>query len=63
VSGSIDASGIVLAYPGATIYHLDERGISSVEYDRIEHVQLTRDFLNDRERFLRRMFAATEGDR
>jgi predicted ATPase len=48
---------IVLAYPGATIYLLDESGISRVEYDRTEHVSLTRDFLNDRERFLKRLFA------
>jgi len=48
---------IVLAYPGATIYQVDDRGISSVEYERTEHVQLTRDFLNDRSRFLERLFA------
>lgn len=46
---------IVLAYPGATIYQLDERGITSVEYDQTEHVQLTRDFLIDRGRFLKRL--------
>ena len=49
---------VVLAYPGATIYHLDARGITSVEYDQTEHVQLTRDFLNGRERFGKRLFAA-----
>lgn len=49
---------IVLAYPGATIYHLDESGIARVEYDQTEHVQLTRDFLNGRERFIKRLFAA-----
>ncbi len=48
---------IVLAYPGARLYQLDESGISSVEYDQTEHVQLTRDFLNDRERFLQRLLA------
>jgi predicted ATPase len=48
---------IVLAYPGATIYHLDDTGIARVEYDQTEHVQLTRDFLNGRERFLKRLFA------
>lgn len=53
---------IVLAYPEATIYHLDEEGIARVNYDQIEHVQLTRDFLNDRHRFLRRIFAAIEDD-
>lgn len=46
---------IVLAYPNVTIYQLDGRGISSVEYDQTEHVQLTRDFLNDRGRMLRRL--------
>jgi len=57
---------IVLAYPGATIYHLDETGIARVEYDQTEHVQLTRDFLNGRERFLKRLFAdpgPLDGDR
>ena len=46
---------IVLAYPEATIYHLDDAGISPVAYDQTEHVRLTRDFLNDRQRFLRRL--------
>jgi len=46
---------IVLAYPGATIYQLDKDGISTVRYDETEHVSLTRDFLNDRGRFLRRL--------
>lgn len=46
---------IVLAYPRATIYLVDVRGIHSVEYEQTEHVQLTRDFLNDRDRFLRRL--------
>jgi predicted ATPase len=55
---------IVLAYPDATIYQLDERGISSVSYDQTEHVQLTRDFLNDRDRFLKRLLSSkpTETD-
>lgn len=48
---------IVLAYPGATIYQLDERGITSVDYDQTEHVELTRDFLNDRDRYLQRLLA------
>jgi predicted ATPase len=46
---------IVLAYPGATIYQFDDQGISSVEYEQTDHVQLTRDFLNNRERFLQRL--------
>ena len=46
---------IVLAYPGATIYLFDDKGISPIEYEQTEHVQLTRAFLNDRERFLQRV--------
>jgi predicted ATPase len=48
---------IVLAYPEATIYHVSDEGIRRVEYDETEHVQLTRDFLNDRERYLKRILA------
>jgi predicted ATPase len=48
-------SPIVLAYPGAAIYYFDENGITPALYDELEHVQLTRDFLNQRERFLGRL--------
>ena len=47
---------IVMAYPGATIYLLDARGITKVAYEETEHVSLTRDFLQDRERYLARLF-------
>jgi predicted ATPase len=53
---------VVLAYPGATIYQLDDRGIRSVEYDQTEHVQVTRDFLNDRARFLHRLLGGRPAD-
>jgi predicted ATPase len=46
-------SPIVLAYPGARIYSFDGGCIEQVEYERLEHVALTRDFLNDPGRFLR----------
>ena len=49
---------IVLAYPGATIYALDARGISPVTYDDTETVSLTRDFLARPQAYLRRMFGA-----
>jgi predicted ATPase len=52
---------IVLAYPGATIYQLDADGIATVRYDQTEHVSLTRDFLNDRERFMRRLLVRGDG--
>jgi predicted ATPase len=45
-------SPIVMAYPGATIYRLDATGIASVDYEETEHVVFTRDFLNNKERFL-----------
>jgi len=48
---------IVLVYPGATIYQVDGTGIASVRYEQTEHVSLTRDFLNDWERFMRRLLA------
>ena len=42
-------SPILMAYPHATIYHLSERGITSIAYEDTEHYQITRDFLTDRE--------------
>jgi predicted ATPase len=48
-------SPIVLAYPGATIYRLDEDGLTKAPYEALEHVTLTRDFLNHRERFVGRL--------
>jgi predicted ATPase len=48
-------SPIVLALPGATIYSFDQTPISQVPYQELEHVALTRDFLNQPERFLRHL--------
>jgi predicted ATPase len=48
-------SPIVLAYPHARIYMLSAEGISTVAYEETEHYALTRDFLNNRERYLRRL--------
>ena len=48
-------SPILLAFPDATIYSCDERPIARVEFDQLEHVRLTRDFLNDPEAFLRHL--------
>ena len=48
---------IVMAYPGATIYLLDGRGITMVAYEETEHVSLTKDFLSNRERYLARLFS------
>jgi len=48
-------SPILLAYPGATIYSLDYSPLRSVAYEDTKHYRLTRDFLNDRARFLRHL--------
>jgi predicted ATPase len=50
-------SPILLAYPGARIYVLDEHGITETPYDETEVVELTRSFLADRGRFLHYLFA------
>ena len=50
-------SPILLAYPGARIYVLDEHGIAETPYDETEVVELTRSFLADRGRFLHYLFA------
>jgi predicted ATPase len=52
-------SPILLAYPGARIYVLDEDGIAETPYDETDVVQLTRSFLADRGRFLHYLFAET----
>ncbi|MCC6242052.1 MAG: AAA family ATPase, partial [Gemmatimonadaceae bacterium] len=48
-------SPLILAYPGARIYSFDDEHIEQVAWDRTEHVRLTRDFLSDPERYLRRL--------
>ena len=50
-------SPILMAYPGALIYLLDETGIRPVRYEETEHYQLTRRFLEDPDRMLRYLFA------
>lgn len=49
-------SPILMAYPGARIYLLDEEGIREIAYRETEHYQLTRRFLEDPERMLRYLF-------
>lgn len=46
-------SPILLAYPGAVIYSFDRAPVEQVAYGELEHVVLTRDFLNDPARYLR----------
>jgi predicted ATPase len=49
-------SPILMAYPGALIYHISESGIEEVEYQETEHYQITRTFLANPERLLRELF-------
>ena len=48
-------SPILLAFPDATIYTFDEQPPKRVDFEQLEHVRLTRDFLNDPEAFLRHL--------
>lgn len=48
-------SPILMAYPGAAIYTFDGGQIQQIVYDQVEHVTLTRDFLNNPIRFLRHL--------
>jgi len=49
-------SPILMAYPGAAIYSMDEVPVRKIEYETTDHYQLTRSFLNDREKFLKELF-------
>jgi len=44
---------ILMSYPGAEILSFDHSPLRKVDWDTLEYVTLTRDFLNDRENFLR----------
>jgi predicted ATPase len=48
-------SPMILAFPGARIYSFDRVPIQPVAYDELDHVVLTRGFLNDPQAFLRRL--------
>jgi predicted ATPase len=50
-------SPILLGYPGASIYVLNEQGISETPYEETEQYELTKSFLDDRDRFLHHLFA------
>ena len=48
-------SPIVLAFPGATIISFDQVPAAPVAFDDLEHVNLTRSFLNDPNAYLRHL--------
>jgi len=49
-------SPILLAYPGATIISFDDGAMRTVPFAELDHVNITRDFLNDPSRYLRHLF-------
>lgn len=53
-------SPILLAYPGAKIYLLDDSGIHDVRYEDTEHYAITKAFLQDPDRMLRRILGDVE---
>lgn len=48
-------SPILLGLPGARIYEFEGGAIREAEFGTLEHVRVTRDFLNDPARFLRHL--------
>jgi predicted ATPase len=46
-------SPILLGCPGATIFSFDHIPLSEVKYEETEHYQIYRDFMEDRDHFLR----------
>jgi predicted ATPase len=50
-------SPILLGFPGARLYVLDESGIGERAYEETDQYELTLSFLRDRERFLHYLFS------
>ena len=48
-------SPLLMAFPGAAILNFDKYPVRQIAYDKLEHVALTRAFLNNPETFLRRL--------
>jgi predicted ATPase len=48
-------SPLIMAYPGATILSFDEGKITPVDWADLEHVSITRMFLNNPEQFLKEL--------
>ena len=51
-------SPLLLALPNATIYSFDQQPVREVAYDELEHVSITREFLNNPARYLRHLTGA-----
>lgn len=55
-------SPILMAFPNARIYLLDEGGIRAVDYHETEHFCLTKRFLNDPEGMLHYLLDGIDAD-
>jgi predicted ATPase len=49
-------SPIILSYPGAVLFSLDEDTIHQIKYHETEHYKVTANFLNSPERFFKYLF-------
>ena len=49
-------SPILMAYPGALIYQIDNSGFYPIKYKETEHYEITRAFLENPEPMLRELF-------
>ena len=54
-------SPMLLAYPDAQIYNFDSTPIRAVAYDELDHVRITRDFLNAPARYLNQILEKDPG--
>lgn len=50
-------SPILLAYPNAVIFQIDESGINQIRYQETEHYKVTRSFLENPDRTLKALFS------
>jgi len=48
-------SPMLMAYPGATIYEVNEDGMKEVTLEETEHYSVTKSFLNNPEIYLRHL--------
>ena len=49
-------SPIIMAFPGAVIFNFDKGEIKKVDFEDVEHVQVTKAFLDNPERYLKNLF-------
>ncbi len=56
-------SPILMAYPGATLYQLDLTcGPREINYEQTDHFRITKDFLDNRDRYFKHLFESRDGE-